>query len=181
MIKAVFFDRDNTIIKDVPYNGDPDKVELLPNAREAMEMLQNKGLCLFLITNQSGVGRGMITKEQVKAVNNEMIRQLGKSYFKDIYICYDDPDKPVTDCRKPSPKMLLEARDDHNINLTHSFLVGDKLEDIQAGHNAGCKSVLFLYGSDSMNQKKAKLDADFTATNLLEIANWICNNTTLDK
>ena len=179
MIRAIFFDRDNTLIKDIPYNGDPGKVELLPHVREALDKLQNFGFALFLITNQSGVGRGLITREQVRDVNNEMIRQLGKPYFKDIYLCYDDPNKPVTNCRKPSPRMILDARNDHNIDLEHSFFVGDKLADIQAGHHAGCKSVLLMYSSNEDIQQ-AQTEADFVSEDLLEIASWICNKSNLD-
>jgi len=180
MIKAVFFDRDNTLIKDVPYNGDPDKVELLPRVREALDMLQHCGFTLFLISNQSGVGRGMITREQVRNVNNEMIRQLGKTYFKDIYLCYDDPNKPVTNCRKPSPYMILEAVKDHNIDISRSFFVGDRLADIRAGHNAGCKSVLYMYVS-SEDITQAQTEADFASADLPEIAAWICHNTDQKK
>ena len=169
--RAVFFDRDDTLVKDVPYNGDPSKVELLPNAAEALALLDQHSFKLFLITNQSGVGRGMITREQVQAVNDEMIRQLGKNYFTAIYCCYDDPENPIEGCRKPDPGMLFQARDDHDLALDLSYFVGDKLADIQAGHNAGCKSILKDHGSPK--QDKARKQADYTAPDLLEIAHWI--------
>ncbi len=176
MIKAVFFDRDNTLVKDVPYNGDPEKVELLPQVREALDLLHQYGFFLFLVTNQSGVGRGLITREQVNAVNDEMIRQLGKPYFKDIYMCFDDPDRPLTNCRKPSPHMILQAGIDHKLDLSQSYFVGDKLADIRAGHNAGCKSVLFIYQQQSDELAIIKKEADFASKNLLEIAGWICSS-----
>ncbi|MBN2411053.1 HAD family hydrolase [candidate division KSB1 bacterium] len=177
MISAVFFDRDNTLVKNVPYNGDPDKVELLPHVREALDQLQKYGFSLFLVTNQSGVGRGLITREQVKAVNDEMIRQLGKPYFKDIYMCFDDPARPLTNCRKPSPHMILQAGKDHKLDLSQSFFIGDKLADIRAGHNAGCKSVLFIYQQQLDELTKIKQEADFASNDLLEIADWICTFT----
>ncbi len=141
--KAVFFDRDDTLIYDVPYNGDPDRVELMPGAVQACRLLKQNGFELFIISNQSGVGRGRITEEQVHAVNNRVLDLFGENTFTEIYCCYDTPDDPL-DCRKPSPKMILQAAEKYNIDLTQSFMVGDKKSDIEAGRNAGCRSILFV-------------------------------------
>lgn len=172
--KAVFLDRDNTIIKNVPYLGNPSFVELLPYARRALRMLKKYGFELFIISNQSGVGRGFITKDQVRAVNREMERQLGDSFFSAIYCCYDDPDKPEENCRKPSAVMIQQARNDHKLDLQNSIVVGDKLIDVLAAKNAGCKSVLVLTGNDKAGQIEAKKYADYVAENLLKAAEWIC-------
>ncbi|HPG40956.1 MAG TPA: HAD family hydrolase [bacterium] len=175
MNKAIFLDRDNTIIKDVPYNGDPAKVELVPGVTEALTILQKNGYLLIIISNQSGVGRGMITKEQVRLVNDEMIRKLGKNYFTDIFICCDDPERPVENCRKPSPEMIFRARDKYDIDLSRSFFIGDKEEDVQAGHNAGCTSIRFLYNDNNKGIGKYNIKPGFASGDWRIIAEWICS------
>jgi D-glycero-D-manno-heptose 1,7-bisphosphate phosphatase len=173
MNKAVFVDRDDTIIHDAPYSGDPSQVQLMPRVIEALHLLKANDFQLFLITNQSGVGRGMITKEQVQAVHEEMNRQLGEQFFSAIYCCYDDPAHPVDHCRKPLPKMIFQARDEHDLDLTQSFFIGDKLSDIQAGINAGCRSVLVLTQKQHQEQNLAVALADFVAGNIYQAAQWI--------
>jgi D-glycero-D-manno-heptose 1,7-bisphosphate phosphatase len=173
MNKAVFFDRDDTLIYDVPYSGDPLLVQLIPGVVEALRLLKSAGFMLFMITNQSGVGRGMISKEQVQAVHEEIDRQLGENFFTAVYCCYDDPDHPVEGCRKPSPTMILKARDDYSVDLAGSFFIGDKLSDVQAGLNAGCRSILIK--SKEYDELAASL-ADFVAANVYEAAQWIAQD-----
>jgi D-glycero-D-manno-heptose 1,7-bisphosphate phosphatase len=171
--KAVFLDRDNTIIRDIPYSGDPSSVKLIPHAAEALRMLKSRGFELFLITNQSGVARGLIAKDQVQAVNSEMNKQLGDSFLTAVYCCYDHPDHPTENCRKPSPKMIFQARDDYGLDLKSSFSIGDKLSDVLTGKNAGCRSVLVLTG-EKRTRGDAENHADFVAKDLLAAAYWIC-------
>jgi D-glycero-D-manno-heptose 1,7-bisphosphate phosphatase len=173
MFKAVFLDRDNTIIRDVPYLGEAEKVRLFPRARQALQLLRSCGYRLFLLTNQSGVGRGYITEQQVAAVHREMIRQLGED-FDGIYCCYDDPESPVEACRKPSPKLIFRARDEHHLDLAASFVVGDKHSDVLAGKRAGCRSVLVLTGDDRDDQTSARACCDYAAPDLYGAARWIC-------
>jgi len=171
---AVFFDRDDTLIRNVPYNGDPGRVELLPGARAALHDLQQAGFNLFIISNQSGVGRGLITPEDVEAVNREMVRQLGADFFDGIYLCFAAPDQPDNNCRKPNPGMVWQARDDHDLDLERSFFIGDKLIDIQCGRNAGCHSVLLYNPQDDPERRASALAAaDFAASTLPEAARWI--------
>jgi desulfoferrodoxin len=171
---AVFFDRDDTLIRNVPYNGDPGKVELLPGAFKALNMLKKEGFELIIISNQSGVGRGLITPEDVDSVNREMIRQLGFAFFSAIYVCYAAPEQEDHNCRKPHPGMVWQARDECDLNLDASFFVGDKLSDILCGKNAGCRSVLILHaGGESPNSKVAQQSADFAASSLPDAAKWI--------
>jgi D-glycero-D-manno-heptose 1,7-bisphosphate phosphatase len=170
MNKAVFFDRDDTLIIDVPYNGDPKRVELLPGAREACRLLRQLGYQLFMISNQSGVGRGLITEAQVHAVNARVLELLGNDLFADVYCCFEAPDNPLTNCRKPSPFMLLKAKAEHDLYLPDSFIIGDKLDDIVAGKNAGCRTIWL--NSKGMPLLK-NVTADFIAGNLLEAAEWI--------
>ena len=170
---AVFFDRDDTLIEDIPYLGDPSRVKLMPECREALRALQAAGFELFIATNQSGVGRGLITREQVAAVNAEMLRQIGDMAFREIYCCYDDPNNPRDNCRKPSPAMLLQGRDEYGLELERSYMVGDRLRDVQAGRNAGCKSIYYCRVRHESDAAQAAALADFTSDSLADIARWI--------
>ncbi|MDZ7723943.1 MAG: HAD family hydrolase [candidate division KSB1 bacterium] len=171
MNKAVFFDRDDTIIENVPYNGDPARVNLLPGARRALQRCRDAGFLLFIVSNQSGVGRGYISKDQVHAVNREMIRQLGEHFFKDIYMCYDDPTVQQNGCRKPSPALIEQAAADYDIDLTRSFMVGDADSDIQAGQRAGCRTVRLVQAFSLSSSDSAP--SSFTASSLIQTVDWI--------
>jgi len=168
MIKAVFFDRDDTLIRDVPYNGDPDSVVLLPGARAACRALKSLAFQLFIISNQSGVGRSLISKEQVQAVNQRTLDLLGGSLFTDVYCCFDLPEILGETCRKPSPLMLFQAAKEHNIDLEKSILIGDKLSDVKAGKSAGCFTIYLNTRDDSDSLAAAQGEADCVANNLAE-------------
>ena len=168
MSKAVFFDRDDTLIRDVPYNGDPTFVELIPGAQQLCLELAKLGYLLFIISNQSGVGRGYITEQQVHNVNNRVLTMIGEKVFTDVYCCFDMPDAFVADCRKPSPKMILQASKDYNIDLSKSFLLGDKLSDVRAAKRAGCVAIYYNSRSNAGDLKLAASEADFIINNLLD-------------
>ncbi len=171
--RAVFFDRDDTLIKNVPYLGDPSLVSLMPFAQESLERLQKNGFKLFIVSNQSGVGRGYITQEQVHAVNKEMLKQLGANFFTEIYSAFSAPGSLLDDGRKPNPKLVLEAANRYEIDLKKSYFIGDRLSDIQCAHNAGCHAVLLLTG-DYHEEKAAASDlAQFIAHSLEEATQWI--------
>ncbi len=170
---AVFFDRDNTLIEDVPYLGDPAQVRLLPFVRETLARLAEHGFSLFVVSNQSGVGRGMITMDQVTAVNEEMVRQLGAPFFTAIYNCYEDPNTTEAGCRKPSPAMVLLAAQEHSLDLQRSFFVGDRLADIQCGKNAGCRTILLRLRAHVEGLEQAMRSADYVASCLPDVAEWI--------
>jgi D-glycero-D-manno-heptose 1,7-bisphosphate phosphatase len=125
------------------------------------------------VSNQSGVGRGLITKEQVAAVNAEMMRQLGQDFFAGIYNCYAAPEDPWDQDRKPSPAMVLRAAKEHEVELAQSFMVGDRLSDVQCGQKAGCRTVLLLTEDDGWAEHaEAQKLADFVTTTLLEAVEW---------
>jgi histidinol-phosphate phosphatase family protein len=134
---AVLFDRDGTIVVDVPYNGDPALVEPVPRARELIERLRARGLPLGVLTNQSGVGRGMISFEQVEAVNRRVEELLGS--FDGWFIC---PHAPSDDCecRKPKPKLVFDAARAFGVHPSCIFVVGDKQSDVDVAHNAGAQA-----------------------------------------
>jgi len=173
-MKAVFLDRDDTLIKNVPYLGDPALVELCPGAAEAVQAWREAGWLLVMVSNQSGVGRGLITKEQVTAVNAETYRQLGIAGFDGEYLCYAAPGDPYgSEERKPSPIMLQRAAEEMDIDLKASYMIGDKLIDVESGHGAGCRSVLVLTGSAGESQERGKEQADFVAEHVGAAADWV--------
>jgi len=137
-IGAVLFDRDGTIVVDVPYNGDPTKVELVPHAREAIDRLRTHGLRLGVLTNQSGVGRGMITMRDVEAVNARIEELLGA--FDGWFICPHAPDDDCA-CRKPKPTLILDAARAFGIEPSRIVVVGDKASDVEAAANAGAVGI----------------------------------------
>src|SRR4030067_2782006 len=154
---AVFLDRDGTINEDPGYLGEPDKVKLFPDTGEALSILKNKlNFKLIVISNQSGIARGLITKGNVKAVNRK-VNELLSNYNVKIdafYYCPYHPEfntEEECSCRKPSPEMVLKAADDLKIYLSKSFLIGDAVSDIECGINAGVKTILVRtgYGNES--------------------------------
>ncbi len=177
--RAVFFDRDDTLMVNVPYLGDPSLVEIFPEAALAMHTLQSADFWLFVVSNQSGVGRGLITRNQVFAVNVELERQLGGDYIRAFYHAFAAPGDPRATDRKPSPVLLFKAADMHNLNLFESFFVGDRLSDIECGLAAGCRTVLLTHEKSSRKDSPdeddvlAREKANYIATNLMEATQWI--------
>jgi D-glycero-D-manno-heptose 1,7-bisphosphate phosphatase len=137
-MRAVFFDRDGTLMEDVNYCADPSLVRVYPGVREALARLRAAGWGAFLITNQSGIGRGLITEEQYRAVEKEFLRQAGE--LDGSYYCPDAPGVPSTR-RKPEPGMVLEAAAEHGIELAQSWFVGDKPIDVECGRRAGTRTI----------------------------------------
>ena len=176
---AVFFDRDDTLMVNVPYLGDPSLVTIFPEAAEAMYALREAGFWLFVVSNQSGVGRGLITRSQVFAVNEELKRQLDGDYIHAFYHSFAAPDDPKATDRKPSPQLLFKAAEINNLDLPKSFFVGDRLSDIECGINAGCRTVLLTHELSSRKESGdpeddlARQKAHFIANNLREAVQWI--------
>ncbi|MFQ3670892.1 MAG: HAD-IIIA family hydrolase [Verrucomicrobiia bacterium] len=172
--RAVFFDRDDTLILNIPYLGDPSQVRLMPGARDTVQRLHQAGFLLFLTSNQSGVGRGLITPDQVNAVNQAMFQLLGPTPFTGIYCAYLAPGQPGADTeRKPSPHLLLLAAQDHPIDLSRSFIIGDRGSDAEAGRRAGACSILLLNGRDPLSLSQETQHADFLAPDLPAAADFI--------
>ena len=125
----------------------------------------------MIVTNQSGIGRGIFSEAEYHAVQAEFLRQLGAEFFEACYFCPDSPDG-ATERRKPAPGMLVEAAREHGIDLAKSFMVGDKAADIEAGRRAGVSaSVLVRTGKG--DAEAACAGADFVADNLSDAAAWI--------
>jgi D-glycero-D-manno-heptose 1,7-bisphosphate phosphatase len=171
--RAVFLDRDGTIIHDADYCSDPKQVHVFEGAPEALRRLRRKGYKLIIITNQSGIGRGFFTLEQYRAVETEVLRQLGPGLIDATYFCPDTPEQP-SKCRKPAPGMILEAARDHHVDLARSFFVGDKEIDAECGRNAGVRTIRVRTGFDRMTDGSS---ANWVAEDLPAAANLIVDLT----
>lgn len=145
MKPAVFLDRDGVIIADKNYLSDPDGVELLPGAVEGLHMFQAAGFILIIVTNQSGVGRGMFSIQDAEAVNDRVVELLAKNTVT-ITATYYCPHAPGDNClcRKPNPGMLLQAAAEHDIDLRQSIMIGDKEADVMAGEAAQCRCSILI-------------------------------------
>jgi D-glycero-D-manno-heptose 1,7-bisphosphate phosphatase len=137
---AVFIDRDDTVMEDCGYCSDPKDVRIFPGVPEALRRLKSNGFKLIIITNQSGIGRGLFTLDQYRAVESEVLRQLGNGLIDATYFCPDVPGQHSTR-RKPAPGMIIEATREHQIDLSRSFLIGDKEIDVECAHNAGVRGI----------------------------------------
>jgi len=143
--KAVFFDRDGTLMEEATYCGDPSKVKLYRGVPEALARLKQAGFRTFIVTNQSGIGRGLITEAQYHSVEEELLRQMGDGAIDACYYCADPPGVPSAR-RKPAPGMVLEAAADFDLDLAGSWFIGDKSADIECGRRAGVRTILVLTG-----------------------------------
>jgi D-glycero-D-manno-heptose 1,7-bisphosphate phosphatase len=130
----VLFDRDETIVVDVPFNGDPDRVEPAPNARALLDRLRAAGLRLAVVSNQSGIGRGLLTREAVDSVNRRVDELLGP--FAGFFIC-PHAVEDACGCRKPKPKLILDAARAIGVDPACCVVVGDRESDVAAARNAG--------------------------------------------
>jgi len=177
--RAVFFDRDDTLMVNVPYLGDPKQVEAFAEAAVALDGLYRAGFDIFVVSNQSGVGRGLITREQVHSVNVELHRQLGGKYIREFYHSFASPDDPYSTDRKPSPELVLRAVKEHNLDLANSFFVGDRLSDIECGIAAGCRTIYIAHAKSSRRDEQgpkeelAQKKADHVVEDLTAAAAWI--------
>lgn len=172
--KYVLLDRDGTIIVNKHYQSDPDITELLPHAREGLELLRAAGFGLVLVTNQSGIGRGYFTRTELAAVNRRMIMELGggDDFFEGIYYC---PHLEEDDClcRKPRPGMLELAAFDLGFSLQESYIVGDRESDIIAGEMVRATTLLVRTGSGREAEEKGLAAPTCVVDDLLGAAEWI--------
>jgi D-glycero-D-manno-heptose 1,7-bisphosphate phosphatase len=169
---AVFFDRDGTLMEEVHYCGDPAKVRVYPGVPGALGALKHAGFLNLIVSNQSGIGRGLITEAQYNAVQEELLRQIGEGLIDGSYFCGDAPDgAPGTPSlrRKPAPGMLLEASAQFGIDLRGSYIIGDKAGDIECGRRAGAGAILVLTGYGRLQIA----EPDFIATDAADAAAWI--------
>ena len=147
---AVFVDKDGTLVRDVPYNVDPDLIELAPGAAAGLSALAEAGYAIVVVSNQSGVARGLFSEAALAAVEQRLrdLLTAGDVTLAGFYYCPHHPQGRVREyavaceCRKPQPGMLLKAARDLQLDLTRSWMIGDILDDVEAGNRAGCRTVL---------------------------------------
>lgn len=177
MQRAVFLDRDGTMIAERNYLSRPEDVEIFPATPVGLKRLYDTGFKLFIVSNQSGVGRGYFTMADVEKVNQFMCDELARVgiRFEKIYIAPEKPDGPSRG-RKPSPQFLFDARDEFDLNLAESFMVGDKLIDLECGWNAGAKKCILVrtgYGAEVERAAANKFASAVIVDDLNGAADWI--------
>lgn len=165
MDKAIFFDRDGTLIVDIPYLSDPDKVCLLPDVNKNIQDLKNAGFSIFLFTNQSGVFRKYFDLEAMRACNKRLAELLGEAVFTETCAATENPDRPNPYYRKPSPRFILEMIAKYKLDPRQTWMVGDKMLDVEAGINANVNAALIANPSSQPSPDAYKIFAsvsDFT-------------------
>lgn len=178
MIKAVFLDRDGTIIYEKPgvYLSRPQQVILYKSTKPALELLSKNGFQLFIVSNQSGIGRGYFTEKEVNAVHAHLQNLLKPAHIEEIVFCPHAPDEHCS-CRKPQPKMGLDLIKKYHIDPTNSYMIGDKKADVEFGRSIGCKTILVTTANGQHHLRKyPDLHPDKVATNLLNAAKFILKN-----
>ncbi|MFQ5896735.1 MAG: D-glycero-alpha-D-manno-heptose-1,7-bisphosphate 7-phosphatase [Candidatus Methylomirabilia bacterium] len=182
---CVFIDRDGTLVEEVGYINHPRRVRLLPRSAKAVRLLNEAGIRAVTVTNQSGVARGYFSEDVLQAVHAELVAQLETegAFLDGIYVCPhhptegEPPYRARCDCRKPQPGLLLRASKDLNLDLSASYMVGDKIADVEAGCRAGLTPILVLtgYGFGEWEYRQAhwSVKPEHIAHDLLDAVEWI--------
>jgi len=170
--RAVFLDRDGVLNRATVRDGKPyppasaDALEILPGVPQALEALKRAGFLLLVVTNQPDVAKGKQSREAVEAIHSRMRAELP---LDDIFVCYH-VDTDACDCRKPAPGMLEQAAARYGLYLPGCYMVGDRWRDVDAGHRAGCRTILLDYG---YRERAADNQPAERVTSLTEAAGWI--------
>jgi D-glycero-D-manno-heptose 1,7-bisphosphate phosphatase len=175
MNRAIFLDRDGTMIEEANYLSRPEQIKVFPATRTGLKRLTKAGFKLFIVSNQSGVGRGYFTLADVEKVNEKLRADLDGIRFEKIYIAPEKPEDPSRG-RKPSPQFLFDARDEFGVDLAESFMIGDKLIDLECGWNAGVKASILVrtgYGAELERQAPAPISRAIVVDDLDAAAEWI--------
>jgi D-glycero-D-manno-heptose 1,7-bisphosphate phosphatase len=171
-------DRDGTISEEVGYINHPDRLKLLKRSAKAIKMLNHNKLRAIVVTNQAGVGRGYFKEEMIGVVHKKMEEMLAKdgAYLDAIYYCPHHP-KDNCNCRKPKAGMMLQAKEKFGLDLTKSYVIGDKYSDVEYAHQVGAKGILVLtgYGKGAYEFEKEQWSKgpDFVASDLYDAVEWI--------
>ena len=183
--RAIFLDRDGTLIREAGYAQHREDLHIYPRAFEAVRQINQSGILAIVITNQSAVARGLLTEEMLLLLHrhlNGMFQEQGV-HLDAFYYCPHHPEgyghyKRVCQCRKPEPGLLFQAAQDFQIDLGASHLIGDRLLDVEAAHQAGCGSVLVKTGFGrtelkSLSKASSGICPHFIAEDTLDGVNWI--------
>ena len=177
--RAVFLDRDGTLNIEKEYLADPARLELIPGVMPALRRLRDAGYLLVVVTNQSGIGRGYYTEADMHRVNarlHEMLEPAGID-FSEVYFAPEAPEQPSRG-RKPSPQFLFDARDRFGIDLARSYMVGDKVSDLECGWNAGVRRSILVrtgYGATVEQQQPAIAGRAVVVDDIAAAADFILN------
>jgi len=177
MNRAVFLDRDGVLIEERNYLHRVEDAAFLPGVAAALKRLSDAGFKLFIVSNQSGVGRGYFTLADVERVNEHLCRELARAgvRLEKIYIAPEAPGQPSPG-RKPSPQFLFDARDEFGVDLAQSFMIGDKLIDLECGWNGGVKMSILVrtgYGAKLERKSPEPLKLAVIVDDLNGAADWI--------
>jgi D-glycero-D-manno-heptose 1,7-bisphosphate phosphatase len=172
--KAVFLDRDGTLIEEVDFLSTVEETRLFPFTVEALKLLSSAGFEFVVVTNQSGIARGYFSGEHVEAIHAKIQSELRRNGLEiaSFHYCPHLPDAGC-DCRKPNSGMINQALEMKNFDLAESWVIGDKQLDVDLGHNVGARSVLVRTGYGASHESLLVRDADIVAENLLEAARKI--------
>jgi|SRR3989344_467284 len=171
---AIFLDRDGVLVEDIGYHHKIEDFKLISNAIEGLKLF-SKDYKLIILTNQSGIGRGYYTLADFEKFNVHLMEELRKHKIKieKTYVCPHSPEDNC-DCRKPKTKLIKDAAKDFDIDLSKSFMIGDKKIDIEMGKNAGVQTILVLTGNGMKEKENSK--AEYVANDLLDAAKWVLKN-----
>jgi D-glycero-D-manno-heptose 1,7-bisphosphate phosphatase len=181
--KAIFLDKDGTLIPDIPYNTDPVKITLINGAGIALKRLAVENYLFVIVSNQAGIARGYIQEIDLLKIRDKIVDLFSEIHLElaGFYYCPHDVNGTVEsfavacNCRKPLPGMLQEAAEDHSIDLSSSWMIGDILDDVEAGNRAGCRTILFDNGNETEWIKGEYRIPDFKVKDLIEAADIILN------
>lgn len=184
--KAVFIDKDGTLIPDIPYNVNPDRIHLLPGVAEGLLLLKKEDYLFVVISNQSGVAHGYFLESELKRVEHKLRKLFCEHWLtlNGFYYCPHHINGTVQPyaidchCRKPKPGLLLQAAEDLMIDLSASWMIGDILNDVEAGKSAGCGTVFIDNGGETEWDLSASRTPDYTVTHFYEAAQKIAEHTT---
>lgn len=189
MNRAVFFGKDGTLIKNVPNNIDPVHISLDPYAVRALQLLHQQDYMIFMITNQPGIAHGYFSEADIHEVYFHINKQLKEHGVKlhGFYYCPHHlqgkqwPYNTACTCRKPQPGMLLQAAEEFNVNLNTSWMIGDTLDDVEAGNRAGCKTILIDNGNEAGWNLEGQRKPTYISYNLIEAADFIARRTSYGR
>jgi D,D-heptose 1,7-bisphosphate phosphatase len=176
--KAIFIDKDGTLIPDIPYNVNVDLISIEPETIEGLQIMKALGFMLFIVSNQSGVARGYFNEADLEKVADkiESLLKPHQIYLDGFYYCPHYPNAVIKEyaiscnCRKPLPGLILKAAKQFKINFTRSWMIGDILNDVEAGKRAGCKTILLDNGHETEWILNPLRTPDLTAKNIKEAA-----------
>ncbi|MDQ6680700.1 MAG: HAD family hydrolase [Pseudomonadota bacterium] len=177
--RAVFIDKDGTLVVDVPYNVEPALLRFTPNALEGLKLLDHAGYALVVVTNQPGLAAGRFSRAEFARLQRALVSRVRDEAGVELAGFYTCPHAPARGpasgclCRKPAPGMLRQAARSHQVDLKQCWMVGDILDDIEAGHRAGCRSVLLDVGNETMWRLSPLREPEHRAADLLDAARFI--------